>query len=100
MVYNLLSIPLAAGIFFPIFQTRLPPTVAAVAMSLSSISVVFSSLALRLYKPKDVFESHRPRRHLPPILGLIKSQTRSGDYAPVSLTDTGSEAEMIDENIV
>jgi Cu+-exporting ATPase len=54
MIYNILSIPLAAGVFFPIFHTRLPPTVAAVAMALSSVSVVFSSLALRFYNPPDV----------------------------------------------
>eukprot|EP00934_Nitzschia_sp_Nitz4_P005071 Nitzschia sp. Nitz4//scaffold8_size234185//82142//86164//NITZ4_001252-RA/size234185-processed-gene-0.110-mRNA-1//1//CDS//3329559791//5061//frame0 len=47
LVYNLLSIPLAAGLFFPLFHTRLPPTVAAIAMSLSSVSVVMNSLSLR-----------------------------------------------------
>lgn len=50
MLYNVVGIPVAAGIFFPIWHTRLPPTLAAVAMALSSISVVASSLALRLYR--------------------------------------------------
>ena len=35
-------------------HTRLPPTVAALAMALSSLSVVASSLALHLYRPPKV----------------------------------------------
>lgn len=59
LVYNCLSIPLAAGVFFPLFHTRLPPTVAALAMALSSVSVVASSLALRLYRPPTVATTQR-----------------------------------------
>lgn len=51
LLYNCLGIPVAAGVFYPIFHTRLPPTIAAITMALSSISVVLSSLSLRLYKP-------------------------------------------------
>ena len=54
MGYNIFCIPVAAGVLFPFNQTQLPPTVAAIAMALSSVSVVFSSLALRLYKPPDI----------------------------------------------
>jgi len=36
------------------FHTRLPPTVAALAMALSSLSVVASSLALHLYRPPKI----------------------------------------------
>jgi Cu+-exporting ATPase len=54
LLYNCLTIPLAAGVFYPLVHTRLPPTVAALAMALSSISVVSSSLSLRLYSPPDV----------------------------------------------
>ncbi|KAG7358766.1 ATPase P [Nitzschia inconspicua] len=54
LLYNCLSIPLAAGVFYPMVHTRLPPTLAALAMALSSISVVSSSLSLRLYSPPNV----------------------------------------------
>ena len=54
LLYNVLGIPLAAGAFYPLVQRRLPPTVAALAMALSSVSVVLSSLSLRLYTPPDV----------------------------------------------
>ena len=54
LIYNLLGIPVAVGVFYPIIHLRLPPTIAAVAMALSSISVVLSSLTLRFYRPPNV----------------------------------------------
>jgi hypothetical protein len=50
MVYNVLAIPLAAGVFYPLIHTTLPPVVAAIAMGCSSISVVLSSLRLNNYQ--------------------------------------------------
>lgn len=47
MVYNIILIPLAAGAFYPLNRTRIPPVWSALAMALSSLSVVVSSLALR-----------------------------------------------------
>jgi P-type Cu+ transporter len=55
LVYNCLGIPIAAGIFYPFAHIRLPPTLAAVAMALSSVSVVLSSLTLRFYHPPNIF---------------------------------------------
>jgi len=48
--YNTISIPIAAGILFPIFGILLKPAIAAAAMSLSSVSVVFNALSMRSYK--------------------------------------------------
>ena len=48
--YNILGIPIAAGVMFPLIKVRLPPELAAFAMALSSVSVILSSLALRMYK--------------------------------------------------
>ncbi|MCL4808784.1 MAG: HAD-IC family P-type ATPase, partial [Thermoanaerobaculia bacterium] len=45
--YNLLGVPLAAGLLFPFFGVLLSPMVAGAAMSLSSVSVIVNSLRLR-----------------------------------------------------
>jgi len=50
-VYNVVLIPVAMGILVAPFQVRLSPHLAAFAMAFSSISVVLSSLMLKLYRP-------------------------------------------------
>jgi Cu+-exporting ATPase len=49
--YNTLGIPIAAGALYPFFQILLPPELAALAMALSSVSVVSNSLLLKRFNP-------------------------------------------------
>ena len=46
-VYNFLGIPIAAGIFYPVFGWMLSPMIASAAMSFSSVSVITNALRLR-----------------------------------------------------
>mmetsp|Transcript_21560 Transcript_21560/g.32936 ORF Transcript_21560/g.32936 Transcript_21560/m.32936 type:complete len:905 (-) Transcript_21560:1078-3792(-) len=57
LVYNCLGIPVAAGVFYPLLKWRLSPTLASIAMALSSISVVSSSLMLKLHQPPRMPEA-------------------------------------------
>ncbi|CAN1287885.1 Copper-transporting ATPase RAN1 [Linum perenne] len=50
MVYNVVAIPIAAGVLFPSLRMELPPWAAGACMAMSSVSVVCSSLLLRRYK--------------------------------------------------
>jgi Cu+-exporting ATPase len=45
--YNILGIPIAAGVLYPVFGILLSPMISAAAMSLSSVSVIANSLRLR-----------------------------------------------------
>jgi P-type Cu+ transporter len=49
--YNVLGIPIAAGLLYPLYGILLEPVYAAVAMSLSSVSVVGNSLLLKRFNP-------------------------------------------------
>ncbi len=61
--YNILGIPLAAGLFYPMLGWKLNPMFAAAAMSLSSLFVVTNALRLRFFKPK--FSTEEPPEACP-----------------------------------
>ncbi len=50
-IYNVLGVPLAAGVLYPVARILLSPMIAAAAMSLSSVSVIGNALRLRRFAP-------------------------------------------------
>ena len=50
LIYNVICIPVAAGILYPAFGIKLSPVVGAAAMSMSSVCVVMNALRLRFFK--------------------------------------------------
>ncbi len=50
-IYNVIGIPVAAGVFYPIFGILLNPILAGAAMAFSSVSVVSNALRLKQFRP-------------------------------------------------
>ena len=63
-IYNIIGIPLAAGVFIGILGWQLNPMFAAAAMSLSSFSVVSNALRLNLFRMHDPKRDHKIRNKL------------------------------------
>ena len=59
-IYNILGIPLAAGVYYPFFGIKLSPVFGAAAMSLSSFCVVTNALRLNFFRLFD--SSHQKRK--------------------------------------
>ncbi len=49
-IYNIVGVPIAAGVLFPVFGLLLSPMIASAAMTFSSVSVIVNALRLRNLK--------------------------------------------------
>ncbi|MHA1633467.1 MAG: heavy metal translocating P-type ATPase [Candidatus Thorarchaeota archaeon] len=58
LIYNILLLPIAAGLLFPSTGLYLQPQFAGLAMALSSVSVVTNALTLNRFKPREVEIAH------------------------------------------
>lgn len=61
-IYNIIGIPLAAGIWYPLFGWKLNPMFGAAAMSLSSFCVVTNALRLNFFKLRDASKDKKKRQ--------------------------------------
>lgn len=73
-IYNIIGIPLAAGVFIGILGWQLNPMFAAAAMSLSSFSVVTNALRLNFFKMHDSKRDHKIKNN---INNKIKKETKT-----------------------
>ena len=60
-IYNIIGIPLAAGIWYPLFGWKLNPMFGAAAMSLSSFCVVTNALRLNFFKLRDASKDKKKK---------------------------------------
>jgi Cu+-exporting ATPase len=58
-IYNVLGIPIAAGVLYPVFGILLSPIIAGAAMAASSITVVTNANRLRFFETKQLLQNSR-----------------------------------------
>lgn len=92
-IYNLVCIPIAAGVFSPLGLT-LDPMIGAAAMSLSSVSVVLNALRLNLTK----LDKHSPRKKAPINLDVDAIRTEINDRASENVSGDNDENKNNSEN--
>ena len=73
--YNLVMIPVAAGVFAPLGLAKLRPWMGAAAMALSSVTVVLNALRLNLYHLSNT-KSHRKEKRKP-VPELLSTQNKN-----------------------
>ncbi|MBQ7738053.1 MAG: heavy metal translocating P-type ATPase [Desulfovibrionaceae bacterium] len=73
--YNIIGIPVAAGLFYPLFGLKLSPILGALAMSLSSFCVVSNALRLNLFDPYRQDKASKNSNPRPSTPRLVTAQS-------------------------
>lgn len=85
-IYNVIGIPLAAGVWIPLFGLKLSPMFGAAAMSLSSFCVVSNALRLNF---KNIYSTKRDRKIKRPVTGKSSDNKSGGDAATIVMEVKG-----------
>ena len=88
--YNIIGIPLAAGVLYPAFGLTLSPMFGAAAMSLSSVCVVTNALRLKLFKP-DRISKKEP--------AVDNNKTQEDNYMKYELKIEGMMCQMCQKHM-
>ena len=105
-VYNIIGIPVAAGVLYPAFGLLLSPMIAAAAMSLSSVCVVSNALRIRLFrdnieeqpKEKELFAGDKNMKKIMLIDGMMCAHCQKRDHDVLSALDGVAEVDVNLEN--
>ncbi len=85
--YNVIGIPLAAGVWIPLFGLKLNPMFGAAAMSLSSFCVVSNALRLNLFRMYDASKDRRLKKEVQLSAGTAGQPAAAADTGTKSITD-------------
>ena len=96
--YNVVGIPLAAGLWYPIFGWKLNPMFGAAAMSLSSFCVVTNALRLNLFKMHDASKDHPMRKRAEKAANKGGEKAENAGAVRMGAEDTRSIGQTANEN--
>lgn len=96
--YNVVGIPLAAGLWYPIFGWKLNPMFGAAAMSLSSFCVVTNALRLNLFKMHDASKDHPMRKRAEKAANKGGEKAENAGAVRMVAEDTRSIGQTANEN--
>ena len=83
LMYNILAIPFAAGVWFPYTHMQVPPQYAGLSMAMSSITVVASSMSLRLYRRPSILTPEEAEGEDVTEVGVMGVAKRSGAMSSI-----------------
>ncbi|MCF8020168.1 MAG: heavy metal translocating P-type ATPase [Vallitaleaceae bacterium] len=102
-IYNIIGIPIAAGVLYRGFDILLDPMIAAAAMSFSSVSVVMNALRLRGFKPKlveDSFVNQNENQNEVQMMHQNENQKEDNTQSEVTAVTQYKEDQEMNEKIL